>query len=88
MYACLGVTCYLHCWQNDRGLLLATSVTRGVERKQNKRQHKIVEEQAGLRKSYSTVNHIFALNTFVQKHLENRGAKMYIAFVDFRKAFD
>ena len=29
MYACLGVTCHLHFWQNDRGLLRATAVTRG-----------------------------------------------------------
>ena len=26
--ACLGVTCHLHFWQNDRGLLRATAVTR------------------------------------------------------------
>ena len=29
MCACLGVTCHLHFWQNDRGLLRATAVTRG-----------------------------------------------------------
>ena len=29
VYACLGVTCHLHFWQNDRGLLRATAVTRG-----------------------------------------------------------
>ena len=38
MYACLGVTCHLHFWQNDRGLLRATAVTRGVERTANKSQ--------------------------------------------------
>ena len=26
MYACLGVSCHLHFWQNDRGLLRATAV--------------------------------------------------------------
>ena len=26
---CLGVSCHLHFWQNDRGLLRATAVTRG-----------------------------------------------------------
>ena len=30
VYACLGVTCRLHFWQNDRGLLRATAVTRGL----------------------------------------------------------
>ena len=28
VYACLGLTCHLHFWQNDRGLLRATAVTR------------------------------------------------------------
>ena len=29
MYSCLCVTCHLHFWQNDRGLLRATAATRG-----------------------------------------------------------
>ena len=29
MYACIAVICHLHFWQNDRGLLRATAVTRG-----------------------------------------------------------
>ena len=29
VYACLAVTCHLRFWQNDRGLLRATAVTRG-----------------------------------------------------------
>ena len=29
VYACLGVTCHLHFWQNDRGLLRATAAIRG-----------------------------------------------------------
>ena len=32
VYACLGVSCHLHFWQNDQGLLRATAVTWGVER--------------------------------------------------------
>ena len=35
----LGVTCHLHFWQSDRGLLLATAVTQGVERTPNKSQY-------------------------------------------------
>ena len=53
-----------------------------------KEYNKIVEEQAGFRKSYSTVDLLFALNAIVQKHLGKHGAKMDIAFVEFRKAFD
>ena len=30
VYACLGVTCHPHFWQNDRGLLRATAIARGV----------------------------------------------------------
>ena len=29
VYACLGVTCHLHFWQNERGLLRSTAVTQG-----------------------------------------------------------
>ena len=32
VYTCLRVTCHLHFWQNDWGLLLATAVTRGWNR--------------------------------------------------------
>ena len=39
VYACLGVTCHLHFWQNDRGLVRATAVTRGVKRTPNTSQH-------------------------------------------------
>ena len=40
VYACLAVTCHLHFWQNDRGLLRATVVTRGWNGYQNKSQHR------------------------------------------------
>ena len=39
VYVCLGVTCRLHFWQNDRGLLRATVVTRVWNRYRNKSQH-------------------------------------------------
>ena len=40
IYACLTVTCHLHFWQNDRGLLRATAVTRGWNGYRNKSQHR------------------------------------------------
>ena len=40
VYACLAVTCHLHFWQNDRGLLRATAVTRGWNGYRNKSQHR------------------------------------------------
>ena len=40
VYACLAVTCHLHFWQNDRGLLRATAVTWGWNGYRNKNQHR------------------------------------------------
>ena len=40
VYACLAVTCHLHLWRNDRGLLRATVVTRGWNGYRNKSQHR------------------------------------------------
>ena len=41
VYACLGVTCHLHFWQNDRDLLrVAAAVTRGWNGYRNKSQHR------------------------------------------------
>ena len=48
---------------------------------------KIIEEQAGFRRAYSTIDHIFTLFSLVQQYLSNK-SKLYAAFVDFRKAFD
>ena len=36
----------------------------------------------------STVDHIFNLYAIVQKCLKKKGQKLYVAFVDFSKAFD
>ena len=44
--------------------------------------NKIVEEQAGFRKNYSTVGPIFALRAIVKRHLE---AKMSVVFVTIVK---
>ena len=40
VYTCLAVTCHLRFWQNDRGLLHATVVTREWNGYQNKSQHR------------------------------------------------
>ena len=41
MHVCLAVTCHLHFWQNDRGLLRATAVTRGWNGYRNKSAQKV-----------------------------------------------
>ena len=40
VHACLAATCHLHFWQNDRGLLRATAVTRRWNGYRNKSQHR------------------------------------------------
>ena len=45
------------------------------------------EAQAGFRKGYSTTDHIFTLHAIIEKQF-SRNAKLYVAFVDFYKAFD
>ena len=50
--------------------------------------NKIVENQAGFRKMYSTTDQIFNLYAVIQKCLNRDGQKVYVAFVDFKKAFD
>ena len=47
----------------------------------------LMEEQAGFRSGYSTINHIFTLNYIISQYL-NKKKRLYCAFVDYRKAFD
>ena len=49
---------------------------------------RIVETQAGFHINYSTADQIFNLYAIAQKCLNKKGQKLYLAFVDFRKAFD
>ena len=43
VHACLAVTCHLHFWHNDRGLVRTTAVTRGWDGYRNMSQHKKVD---------------------------------------------
>jgi hypothetical protein len=45
------------------------------------------ECQAGFKKDYSTIDHIFTLLAVIQKQFA-QNSKLYVAFVDFEKAFD
>ena len=51
-------------------------------------QGKLVEEQGRFRKGRSTVDHIFVMISMVEKALAKSKGKLYVAFVDFRKAYD
>eukprot|EP00745_Piridium_sociabile_P040619 TRINITY_DN784_c0_g2_i2.p1 TRINITY_DN784_c0_g2~~TRINITY_DN784_c0_g2_i2.p1 ORF type:complete len:579 (+),score=61.48 TRINITY_DN784_c0_g2_i2:324-2060(+) len=79
---------------NYRGVALTSIVSKVYTHILNKRlttwsqrEEKNIEEQAGFRANYSTIDHIFTLYSIVQKYLLNK-TKLYVAFVDFRKAFD
>ena len=45
------------------------------------------EEQAGFRPEYSTMDHIFTLHGIIDYYLQMKG-RVYVAFVDYTKAFD
>ena len=50
---------------------------------------KINEEQAGFRRNYSTVDHIYTLHCMASNCLYgSKRSKLYAAFIDFQKAFD
>ena len=52
-------------------------------------EEKISKEQAGFRKGYSTIDHTFTLITMVKSKLDSRrGGKVYVAFIDYEKAFE
>ena len=44
-------------------------------------------EQAGFRRAFSTIDHIFTLTCLIDQ-TKARKKKLYCCFVDFRKAFD
>ena len=47
----------------------------------------IGEEQAGFRKGYSTLDHIFVFKSLIGIYL-SKGKKLYCTFIDYSKAFD
>ena len=45
------------------------------------------DEQAGFMRDHSATDHIFTLFAVIQKYLLHK-KKLYVAFIDFKKAFD
>ena len=79
---------------NYRGIALTSVVSKVYNHILNRRltnwaerEDKVIEEQAGFRSGYSTVDHIFTLYALVQNYLM-KNSELYVAFVDFIKAFD
>jgi hypothetical protein len=50
-------------------------------------QNQLPEQEAGFRAKYSTVDHLHTINQIIEKTQEYR-QKIYMAFIDYRKAFD
>ena len=48
----------------------------------------ISKNQIGFKKGQRTSDHIFLLNTIVDKYIKKKGGKLYTAFIDFKKAYD
>ena len=51
-------------------------------------EEKISKEQAGFRKGYSTIDQTFLITMVKSKLDSRRGGKVYVAFIDYEKAFD
>ena len=49
---------------------------------------KISEAQFGYREGYSTVVNAFILNSIIERYLAKKRGKLYVCFVDFKRAFD
>ena len=76
---------------NYRGIALTSVVSKVYIHILNRRltnwaerEDKLLEEQAGFRSGYSTVDHICTLYALVQKYLM-KNSKLYVAFVDLKK---
>ena len=46
------------------------------------------ENQAGFRSGYRTTDHIFTLHSLIDNYVYKNKKKLYVCFIDFRKAFD
>ena len=48
----------------------------------------LLENQCGFRKGYQTTDHIFALSALIDHYVNKNQKKLFLCFVDFRKAFN
>lgn len=82
--------------ENYRGISLLSIVSKIFTSILNKRLYnwaedgnKIGREQAGFRRNHSTIDHIYTLTSMISNCLYGRRrSKLYIAFIDYKKAFD
>lgn len=79
---------------NYRGITLLSCLGKLFTASLNARLSNYVEgmgiiggEQAGFREGYSTLDHVFSLQSIIELYLREK-KRVYCAFVDYRKAFD
>lgn len=63
--------------------MMTTRLSRWIEKN-----GKLKESQAGFRKGRGTRDQIFTLNAVINKTLKRKGGRLYVAFIDFKAAFD
>ena len=80
--------------ENYRGITLLSVFGKLFSRVLNNRlsawaedYHIYIEAQAGFRKEMGTIDNIFILHGLI-KHFINESKRLYVAFIDFTKAFD
>jgi hypothetical protein len=85
----------VHNVDNYRGISLLSVVSKCYAKLLNRRlclwlhdRNIISECQAGFRKDYSPTDQIYNLYSIIQKTLTRKRRKLYVAFIDLRKAFD
>ena len=50
--------------------------------------HPVSQNQVGFKKGHRTSDHIFVLNTIVKHFVKVEKKKLFVAFIDFKKAYD
>ena len=81
--------------ENYRGIAIGSMIAKVfdlilLERLENRMSntHPLSPNQIGFKKRHRTSDHIFVLNSIVNKIVKNEKRKLFVAFIDFRKAFD
>ena len=81
--------------ENYRGIAIGSTIAKIfelilLERLENRmtNTHPLSPNQIGFKKRHRTSDHIFVLNYIVNKIVKNEKRKLFVAFIDFRKAFD
>ena len=72
----------------DTGYKILTSIIGGRLNRWIETNKIIRESQAGFRMERGTRDHIFVFNSLINNRLKKVGKKLYVAFVDFKTAFD